>query len=564
MKEFEITSDTLKEPVKVLLVKHENKFSCIASKCTHYSVPLVYGVLNNGRVRCMAHGACFDVNTGDIEDYPGPDCLPTFNVFVDDATRMVKLQATKEELETKKKIKYQPKSRITSAVIRASAKLMPKCLIIGSGAAGSTCMDTLVEYGFGSNITMITSESHPPYDRPKLSKALSVTIESITIRKEDFFSGNRVNFFPNQKVEKIDFYDRKVICESGKEFEYDKIIIATGLSATKQQHVTGSDLKGIFTIRSFDDTKNVFNYFKELKEKSVGDVKLNVVLVGGSFISLETASYFSDKANVVSMSINKPFERAYGSQVSEKIMKLHEKKGVKFFVNKTFGINEFRGQNGKLSEIVLNDGSMHKADICILAIGGQPCTDFLRNSPIKLTLDNYVMVDKTMRTNLEDVYAVGDIAFFPRSCLSGLDFTLNKANQKLDHVKIGHWGLANSHGRIAGLNIADSHRNEKYRAELDVVPFFWSTQQNKNIRFAGLNDRYDSIIFHEDPNKENEFKFAAFYVFNKRVVGVCSLDYDPVCALFAEALHNKIQIRVEDVEKDPMNLRKIITHFSTD
>lgn len=38
------------------------------------------GVLVGDRVRCPFHGACFNVKTGDIEDYPGLDCLPTYKV----------------------------------------------------------------------------------------------------------------------------------------------------------------------------------------------------------------------------------------------------------------------------------------------------------------------------------------------------------------------------------------------------------------------------------------------------------------------------------------------------
>jgi nitrite reductase/ring-hydroxylating ferredoxin subunit len=50
MKEFEINIDA-ETSVKVLLIKYENEFSCLASKCTHYSVPLSMGVLHNGRLR---------------------------------------------------------------------------------------------------------------------------------------------------------------------------------------------------------------------------------------------------------------------------------------------------------------------------------------------------------------------------------------------------------------------------------------------------------------------------------------------------------------------------------
>lgn len=35
------------------------------------------GVLINNRLRCFAHGACFRVDTGDIEDHPGHGNLPS-------------------------------------------------------------------------------------------------------------------------------------------------------------------------------------------------------------------------------------------------------------------------------------------------------------------------------------------------------------------------------------------------------------------------------------------------------------------------------------------------------
>ena len=40
------------------------------------------GVMCNGRVRCPWHGACFNVKTGDIEEFPGLDSVPTYKVKV--------------------------------------------------------------------------------------------------------------------------------------------------------------------------------------------------------------------------------------------------------------------------------------------------------------------------------------------------------------------------------------------------------------------------------------------------------------------------------------------------
>lgn len=317
-------------------------------------------------------------------------------------------------------------------------------------------------------------------------------------------------------------------------------------------------MNGIFTLRTYNDAQTIINFFNNLNTQ-----KPKVILVGGSFIAMELAGFFSDKAQVTVLSRFKPFENVFGKLVSNKVQKLHESNGIKFRIGPDTDIAEYTEspeRNGQVGMVKLRDNMDLECDLCVVAIGGQPVTDFLINSPIKLSLNNYVYVDKHMKTNVPNVYAVGDIAYFPKACLSGLEFTLSK-NQKLDHVNIGHWGLASSLGRTAALSIISDYSNEYKEKDLSlkIVPFFWSSQLNKNIRFAGYNYNFELVIFHEDQTKQNEFKFAAFYILSNRVIAVCTLDWDPLCALFAEAMHNKIEIKREQVEKDPLeNIKKLL------
>lgn len=67
---------------KALLVRQNGEFSAIGHKCTHYRAPLAKGYLGNGRVRCPWHGACFNTKTGDIEEFPGLDNVPCFQVLL--------------------------------------------------------------------------------------------------------------------------------------------------------------------------------------------------------------------------------------------------------------------------------------------------------------------------------------------------------------------------------------------------------------------------------------------------------------------------------------------------
>ncbi|GBP41546.1 Apoptosis-inducing factor 3 [Eumeta japonica] len=77
MKVFDIGEDQ-----KVLVVKQKGEINAIGTKCTHYGAPLANGALSDGRIRCPWHGACFNIKTGDIEDFPGFDSLPCYQVTI--------------------------------------------------------------------------------------------------------------------------------------------------------------------------------------------------------------------------------------------------------------------------------------------------------------------------------------------------------------------------------------------------------------------------------------------------------------------------------------------------
>ena len=82
LKENEMKVFEIGEEGKVLVVKQNGEFNAVGTKCTHYGAPLVSGALGDGRVRCPWHGACFNLKTGDIEDFPGFDSLPCYQVTV--------------------------------------------------------------------------------------------------------------------------------------------------------------------------------------------------------------------------------------------------------------------------------------------------------------------------------------------------------------------------------------------------------------------------------------------------------------------------------------------------
>ncbi|XP_015684833.1 apoptosis-inducing factor 3-like, partial [Protobothrops mucrosquamatus] len=149
---------------KALLVKEHGEFYAMGHKCPHYGAPLVKGVLSKGRIRCPWHGACFNISTGDIEDFPGLDSLPKFQVKIE--KEKVYIRASKQALQAQKRTKVMAKCISLSNYSISSTNV----LIIGAGPAGLVCAETLRQEGFSDRIVMCTIDRHLPYDRPKLSK----------------------------------------------------------------------------------------------------------------------------------------------------------------------------------------------------------------------------------------------------------------------------------------------------------------------------------------------------------------------------------------------------------
>ncbi len=85
------------------------------------------------------------------------------------------------------------------------------------------------------------------------------------------------------------------------------------------------------------------------------------------------------------------------------------------------------------------------------------------DSGVELDGRGNVVVDENLETNVEGVFAAGDVASFP--------LRLPIFDDGESRVSIGHWQLALAHGKCAGLNVA-----AKEKTQIKTVPFFWTVQ----------------------------------------------------------------------------------------
>ncbi|KAM9822485.1 apoptosis-inducing factor 3 isoform 2-T2 [Syngnathus typhle] len=491
---------------RALLIKQHGEFSAMGHKCPHYGAPLVKGVLSKGHVRCPWHGACFNIATGDLEDFPGLDSLPTFQVRVE--KDKVIIRANKQALQLQKRSKAMARC---SAVINSSTAFT-NVLIIGSGPAGLVCAETLRQEGFTDRIIICTMDRHPPYDRPKLNS----TAEQLRLRSTDFLRDHDIELLTEKEVVAIDVKTHSITFEEGLKMEYRKLFIATG-NKPKPLNYKGEDVRNVFHLRTPEDANSIARLANNK----------NAVIVGTSFVGMEVAAALTDKAHSVSIigieSI--PFKKALGEKVGKVLMKLFEANRVKFYMLNE--VSEMIGHHGQLKEVVLKSGKVLRADVCVIGAGCVPATSFLKQSGIHVDSKGFITVNKMMQTNVDGVFAGGDVVTFPFP---------PRNNKK---VNIPHWQMAHVHGRVAGLNMLGRV------TEVKTVPYFWSAMFGKTIRYAGYGDGFDDVIIQGDLD---ELRFVAFYTRSEEVVAVASMNYDPIVSRVAEVLGSGKTIKKRDVE----------------
>ncbi|XP_034538976.1 apoptosis-inducing factor 3 [Notolabrus celidotus] len=494
----------------VLLTRSEGKYSAIGNQCTHYGAPLSKGFISGHTVRCPWHGACFNVHTGDLEEFPGMDCLPCHKVEIQNSKVYVSIN--KKTLGQEKRIK-----NMGGAVPGATRTI----LLLGGGAASLICAETLRQEKFGGRIIMATRDELLPYDKTRLSKVMNVESDSILLRRMEFFHKYDIEVWLRKEAMSVDTEKKMVTFQDGSVQSYDQLLISTGCRA-KALDLPGMKLGNVKMLETPEDARQIHAVC----------LGCNVVLVGTSFVGMEIASYLIDKASSITVigSSEMPYQNTLGREIGKVTMSMLSEKSVKFYMNDN--VTEVRGADGKVKEVLLKSGKVIPADVLIVGIGIKPNSEFLQGSKIQMDSKNFVIVDKFMHTSAPDVYCGGDLSSFP----------LKMAKNRM--INIGHWQMAQAHGRIAALNMMDKH------TELRSVPFYWTVLLGKTIRYAGYGEGYTEIVM---KGKFEDRKFLALYIKDDEVVAAASLNYDPAVSAVAERLVAGKIITKREAESDDLS-----------
>ncbi|KAF8390425.1 hypothetical protein HHK36_024951 [Tetracentron sinense] len=375
-----------------------------------------------------------------------------------------------------------------------------------------------------------------PARLPSFHTCVGANEERLTPR---WYRDNGIELVLGTRVKSVDVRRQTLLTATGETISYKILIIATGARALKLEEfgVSGSDAKNVCYLRDLADATRLV----DVMQSCVGG---NAVVIGGGYIGMEcAASLVINKINVTMVfpeahcihgywvggipkaegiqgfdyspqsTVHSPrlwtgiysvmsrernasgtVARLFTPKIATFYEDYYNSKGVKFIKGTVLSSFE-NDSNGKVTTVILRDGTRLPTDMVVVGIGIRPNTSLFEG---QLTLEKGgIKVNGHMQTSNSSVYAVGDVASFP--------VKLFGETRRLEHV--------DSSRKTARHAVTAIMAPDK-TGDFDYLPFFYSRVFTLSWQFYG--DNVGEAILYGDFSGGT---FGAYWVSKGQLVG---------------------------------------------
>jgi len=341
---------------------------------------------------------------------------------------------------------------------------MRRIVITGAGMAGGRAAVELRRAGFTGEITLVGAESHLPYDRPPLSKAvltgkvtdttLPLALDGVQVLTDRRATGLRPG---------------TVETDAGP-LDFDGLVIATGADPVR--------LPGDGPVRVLRTIDDAHRLRAALRPGS------RLVIVGAGWIGAEvatTAAAAGVRVTVVEAA-DSPLRAALGPLVGSRTIAWYERAGVTLRLNTAVERTSADG-------LVLAGGEVLAADEILVGIGARPSVGCLAGSG--LAVERGVVVDEHLAASWQGVdgppvVAAGDCAAW-------------WSRRYGRRLCVEHWDTAQHSPTVAAATLLAVPGAEV--PVYDPVPYFWSEQFGWMVQAAGMSGAEgDELVWRGDPD----------------------------------------------------------------
>ena len=273
-------------------------------------------------------------------------------------------------------------------------------VILGVGAAGITAAKTIRKAEKEAEITMISTDRQV-HSRCMLHKYLSHerTAEKLSFVPEDFFETNRIHWIKGKTVTGLDTAKKKVILEDGGEVPYDKLLIATGAESFIPPVGNLREAANVFGLRHLHDAEAIDKMAESAEQ---------IVIIGSGLVGLDVAYGLMETGKKVS--IVEMADQILPIQLDKtgalEYQKRFEAAGASFYLGRKAAETKM-DENGRITEVILDNGESLPCDMVIVAAGVRSATAGLDGEGI--VVDRGMKGNEYLQTGAAEVYAAGDV-----------------------------------------------------------------------------------------------------------------------------------------------------------
>jgi len=266
----------------------------------------------------------------------------------------------------------------------------------------------------------------------------------------------------HDKALHIDSEAKTVMCESGEVYAYEKLIIATGSTPKVPTKIQNHDAKGVYGVPKSPDY--IRKMHDELQDKQ------RVVVVGTGFIGVEIADELKDSGKDVTLIGPRLLKSSFDEVVSSYMENIIIQNGIEYLKGQR--TESILVEDGVACGVKLQSGDEIKADAVILATGYAPRVDLAKTSGIHIGEFGAIRVDEYMRTNIADIFAVGD-------CAEKRDFI----TRRVSPVMLA--STATAEARVAAANLYSINLVKSFKGTIGI---FSTVMNNQAFGSAGVTE----------------------------------------------------------------------------
>lgn len=355
-----------------------------------------------------------------------------------------------------------------------------KYLIIGGGMAADAAVEGIRQVDPDGAIGLIGEESHPPYNRPPLSKGLwkGHPLESIWRRA----AVDEAILTLGRRVVTIDRSRRQVIDDRNTVYSYQKLLLATGGEPRRLPF----DSERLVYYRTLDD------YYRL---RALAEQGQRFAVLGGGFIGSGVAASLADSGKSVTMIFPEVGIGAqqFPAELALFLNDFYRHKGIEVLAERS--VAAMAEHNSRLA-LTTEQGERLIVDGVVVGIGIEPNVELALAAG--LAVDNGIRVNPALRTTDPDIFAAGDVASFYNSALDS-------------YLRSEHEDNANTMGQLAGQAMAGQ------RVAYDYLPRIYSNLFELSFEAVGeLDPHLETVADWHEPFRQG----VIYYLREERVRGV--------------------------------------------